>query len=248
MGKIKTGIKMKLNPEQSRKVQEICFENDIGWRSGKGDVQFIDKPFLFIDENISFMYEEEAEDFLKEENEEVDADLFIRTNGTCIEEKQEFTYPMWFKDRLNGHIVEFTEDRVGTVVYSPTGSLYKIGYYSENWASHINDEDYYWQQVENPNLATDKEIEQVINEEYKKDSSINKDKQDMINPSHYKKGGIEAIDYMKAKSTPEEFKGHLRLTALKYLSRYGQKDNELQELEKAKWYLDRLIQELKNEN
>ena len=162
--------------------------------------------------------------------------------------KQEFTYPMWFKDRLNGHIVEFTEDRVGTVVYSPTGSLYKIGYYSENWASHINDEDYYWQQVENPNLATDKEIEQVINEEYKKDSSINKDKQDMINPSHYKKGGIEAIDYMKAKSTPEEFKGHLRLTALKYLSRYGQKDNGLQELEKAKWYLDRLIQELKNEN
>ena len=77
---------------------------------------------------------------------------------------------------------------------------------------------------------------------------INEDKQDMINPSHYKKGGIEAIDYMKAKSTPEEFKGHLRLTALKYLSRYGQKDNELQELEKAKWYLDRLIQELKNEN
>ena len=87
--------------------------------------------------------------------------------------KQEFTYPMWFKDRLNGHIVEFTEDRVGTVVYSPTGSLYKIGYYSENWASHINDEDYYWQQVENPNMATNKEIEQVINEEYEKDSSIN---------------------------------------------------------------------------
>lgn len=79
---------------------------------------------------------------------------------------QEFTYPMWFKDRLNGHIVEFTEDRVGTVVYSPTGSLYKIGYYSENWASYINDEDYYWQQVENPNLEID-------SKEHKKDSSIN---------------------------------------------------------------------------
>ena len=245
---IKTNIKMRVTPEQSAKVQEICFENDIDWTSGNGNVKFIDKPFLFIDENISFMYEDEEDMFLEEENKEIDPELFIRTNGTCIEEKQEFTYPMWFKDRLNGHIVEFTEDRVGTVVYSPTGSLYKIGYYSENWASHINDEDYYWQQVENPNLATDKEIEQVINEEYEKDSSINKDKQDMINPSHYKKGGIEAIDYMKAKSTPEEFKGHLRLTALKYLSRYGQKDNELQELEKAKWYLDRLIQELKNEN
>ena len=81
----------------------------------------------------------------------------------------------------------------------------------------------------------DSAIEQVINEEYEKDA---------INPHHYKVGGIETIDFMKAKSNPEEFRGHLRLTALKYLSRYGQKDNELQELKKAKWYLDRLIEEL----
>ena len=72
-----------------------------------------------------------------------------------------------------------------------------------------------------------------------------RDNKDMINPEHYKIGGIETIDYMKAKSTPEEFRGHLRLTALKYLSRYGKKDNELQELLKCHWYLDRLIIELK---
>ena len=70
---------------------------------------------------------------------------------------------------------------------------------------------------------------------------------DHINPDHYKTGRIETIDYMKSKSTPEEFRGHLRLTALKYLSRYGKKDDELQELKKAKWYLDRLVQELENE-
>ena len=245
---IKTNIKMRVTPEQSAKVQEICFKNGIDWGLDN-PVMYEDEPYIFIEKEkeLNWLSERQNDNFMRAKEEEIDPELFIRTNGSCIE-KEEFTYPMWFKDRLNGHIVEFTEDRVGTVVYSPTGSLYKIGYYSENWASHINDEDYYWQQVENPNLATDKEIEQVINEEYKKDSSINKDKQDMINPSHYKKGGIEAIDYMKAKSTPEEFKGHLRLTALKYLSRYGQKDNELQELEKAKWYLDRLIQELKNEN
>ena len=85
---IKTNIKMRVTPEQSAKVQEICFKNDIDWTLEKGNVQFIDKPFLFIDEYISFMYEEEAEDFLKEENEEVDADLFIRTNGTCIEKRE----------------------------------------------------------------------------------------------------------------------------------------------------------------
>ena len=158
--------------------------------------------------------------------------------------KQEFTYPMWFESKTTKEVVRFDGLSQGEVIVS-ISKAFPVGFYSSDIEPHTST---IWKQIENPNLATDKEIEQVINEEYKKDSSINKDKQDMINPSHYKKGGIEAIDYMKAKSTPEEFKGHLRLTALKYLSRYGQKDNELQELEKAKWYLDRLIQELKNEN
>ena len=69
-------------------------------------------------------------------------------------------------------------------------------------------------------------------------------KQNNINPDHYKVGGIETIEYMKAKSSPDEFHGHLRLTAIKYLSRYGHKDSAIQELKKAKWYLDRLIKEL----
>ncbi|WEJ62187.1 DUF3310 domain-containing protein [Thiomicrorhabdus lithotrophica] len=69
---------------------------------------------------------------------------------------------------------------------------------------------------------------------------------DAINPDHYKVGGIETIEYMKAKATPEEFKGHLRLTAIKYLSRAGHKDDALQEFKKAQWYLNKLIQEMEN--
>lgn len=68
------------------------------------------------------------------------------------------------------------------------------------------------------------------------------DDKDPINPDHYKLGGIETIDYMQAKSTPEEFKGHLRLTAIKYLSRVGHKDDFAQELHKAKWYIEKLIE------
>lgn len=68
---------------------------------------------------------------------------------------------------------------------------------------------------------------------------------DMVeNPPHYNQGGIETIDYMRAYSTEEEFLGHLRLTALKYLSRYGKKVNHLEDLKKAKWYLNKLIEEL----
>lgn len=61
------------------------------------------------------------------------------------------------------------------------------------------------------------------------------------NPSHYTHGGIETIDYMEAKSTPEEFAGHLRLTAIKYLSRAGLKESTLMDLKKAQWYVNELV-------
>ena len=66
---------------------------------------------------------------------------------------------------------------------------------------------------------------------------------DAVNsPPHYTSGGIETIDYMEAKSTPEEFRGHLRLTALKYLSRAGLKDDTLKDLKKAQWYINALVE------
>ena len=72
---------------------------------------------------------------------------------------------------------------------------------------------------------------------------------DMVNnPPHYTRGGIEAIDYMEAKSTPEEFMGHLRLTALKYLSRTGYKDDALQDLKKAQWYVNKLVAYVEKQN
>ena len=71
---------------------------------------------------------------------------------------------------------------------------------------------------------------------------------DLVNhPKHYMSGGIEAIDYMKAKSTPEEFRGHLRLTTIKYLSRAGLKDDTLKDLKKAQWYLNKLVEVVEQE-
>jgi hypothetical protein len=66
---------------------------------------------------------------------------------------------------------------------------------------------------------------------------------DAIDPDHYKIGGIEAIDYMKAKSTPEEFQGYLRLSALKYLSRAGHKGDAREDYAKALWFVTRLMEE-----
>ena len=59
-------------------------------------------------------------------------------------------------------------------------------------------------------------------------------------PSHYASGGIECIDAIEASMSPEEFQGYLRGNIFKYCWRYREKGG-LQDLRKANWYLDRLI-------
>ena len=71
------------------------------------------------------------------------------------------------------------------------------------------------------------------------------DEKDMVNsPSHYTQGGIETIDYIEAKLTPEEFKGYLKGNIIKYTSRAGLKDEVKQEFSKAQWYIKKLIDSL----
>ena len=67
---------------------------------------------------------------------------------------------------------------------------------------------------------------------------------DVTHPYHYTQGGIECIDAIKASMTDEEFKGFLKGNSLKYLWRYENKNNPVEDLKKAKWYLDKLIGEL----
>lgn len=64
---------------------------------------------------------------------------------------------------------------------------------------------------------------------------------DMVNsPEHYKVGGIEVIDFIKAKLTPEEFRGYLKGNVLKYTSRAGHKDDAAQDIGKLVWYASKL--------
>ncbi|CAB4142347.1 SaV-like [uncultured Caudovirales phage] len=72
-------------------------------------------------------------------------------------------------------------------------------------------------------------------------------KLDLINhPSHYTQGGIETIDYLQAKMTQEQFEGYLVGNILKYVSRYPHK-NGIEDLRKAQWYVNKLIEVTKNE-
>lgn len=85
---MKTGIKMRVTPEQSVKVQEIVFKNGRGWNTtGRRYTSFIDAPFLYLSEKRQLMLGTEEASFYEEPEIEVDADLFIRTRGTCEENK-----------------------------------------------------------------------------------------------------------------------------------------------------------------
>ena len=69
---------------------------------------------------------------------------------------------------------------------------------------------------------------------------------DPINPNHYKQGGIESIDAIRAFMGEEAFKGFLKGNCQKYLFRY-EKKNGIEDLCKCQWYLERLIEVLQEE-
>ena len=66
------------------------------------------------------------------------------------------------------------------------------------------------------------------------------------NPNHYRQSSTETIDIIKASMTTEEYHGYLKGACMKYMARYKYKGNPIQDLEKAKWYLNKLIEEIKN--
>ena len=74
-------IKLKVTPEQSRKVQEICFSKGIVWGAAGGTVSYTDAPYLYITNGRSLTY---GHAYPIDRREEMDANLFIQTNGTGI--------------------------------------------------------------------------------------------------------------------------------------------------------------------
>lgn len=60
-------------------------------------------------------------------------------------------------------------------------------------------------------------------------------------PNHYDGYSVECIDAIESALTKDEFDGFCKGNILKYVWREGDK-NGTEDLEKAKWYLDKLIE------
>ncbi len=72
---------------------------------------------------------------------------------------------------------------------------------------------------------------------------------DRVNsPSHYTSGKTEVIDIIEdaVQHAPSNIYGMLQGQVLKYMLRCWLKDNPLEDLKKAQWYLSRLIEHYEN--
>ena len=64
---------------------------------------------------------------------------------------------------------------------------------------------------------------------------------DAVNPDHYKQGSVECIDALAAATVNlSGLDAVCTANAIKYLWRWKQK-NGVEDLKKARWYIDRLI-------
>ena len=59
-------------------------------------------------------------------------------------------------------------------------------------------------------------------------------------PPHYNTGDIECIQAIQASMTTRQFQGYLKGNIIKYIWRYEYK-NQKEDLQKAQWYLARLL-------
>jgi len=73
----------------------------------------------------------------------------------------------------------------------------------------------------------------------------------MVNsPAHYTRGRVEAIDTIEdaIQDAPTVIEGMLQGQVLKYILRLWLKEKPLQDARKARWYLDRLIKKLEDDD
>jgi|TARA_R110000824_G_scaffold103790_1_gene246492 hypothetical protein len=73
--------------------------------------------------------------------------------------------------------------------------------------------------------------------------------EDVVNkPSHYNTGNIECIEAIEESMSSVAFKGYLKGNCLKYLWRYDYKGKQVEDLNKATWYLNKLTLVVTEEN
>jgi len=94
---------------------------------------------------------------------------------------------------------------------------------------------------EDADLWEDESLEDII--------ARQDEEEDMVGaPKHYNTGNIECIDAIEESMSSHAFKGYLKGNCMKYLWRYDYKGKQVEDLQKAGWYLQKLTAMVTEEN
>ena len=104
----------------------------------------------------------------------------------------------------------------------------------EAWMQAAHDEDSeLWEEEEAAHSSWDNEVE---------------DGQCQQTLTHYNTGNIECIEAIEESMSSVAFKGYLKGNCMKYLWRYDYKGKQVEDLQKAGWYLQKLTAMVTEEN
>lgn len=175
----------------------------------------------------------------------------VKTNelyfGICKENgfaEDELTMGKVYEIRAEDEHCCFVLNDLGKVwCYSPT-RFSKI--YGEINKENIDEQgDYYLISPDEGirNYYNKNRFKKMNNDKFTITQNSGEEKPDMVNhPKHYTSGalGIEVINTMEMCTTKEEFIGYLRCNALKYISRFENK-NGLEDVKKCAWYIKKYL-------
>jgi hypothetical protein len=83
-----------------------------------------------------------------------------------------------------------------------------------------------------------------IDDQMRKVTDFQEEHDPVNHPSHYNQFGIECLDAIEASMTPVEFRGYLKGNCQKYIWRYVYKGKPVEDLKKAAFYLNKLIEKV----
>ena len=105
----------------------------------------------------------------------------------------------------------------------------------EAWMKAAHDED--------ADLWEDESLEDIIARQDEEEE------EDMVGAhKHYNSGNIECIDAIEESMSSHALKGYLKGNCMKYLWRYDYKGKQVEDLQKAGWYLRKLTAMVTEEN
>lgn len=129
--------KIRVTPEQSHQIQQICFENGLEWADGNKDIQALHAKYLYVD-NKKLRYTYNAKEYFISVNlPEISSELFLikygNTNSLRNKMKtQDLKTGMRVVLRNEREFIVMLNTELGDILYDGINSI-ELKEYNENF-------------------------------------------------------------------------------------------------------------------